>query len=138
MAVVNAISYMRPMQLQRVLISRLIRPCLAKGGRIYVDAMAAKGSVRSWPCLTSRVWRTVLSAVCKRLRSLSLGHISTCRSTACKLLCYHTLGHRYSRIMSAASGSVSGAAGWSKTSIYAPCVVRDVKKDKGGEMKACV
>lgn len=31
MAVVNAISYMRPAQLQRVLISTLIRPCLAKG-----------------------------------------------------------------------------------------------------------
>lgn len=36
MAVVNAISYMRPTQLQRVLISALIRPCLPKGGRIYI------------------------------------------------------------------------------------------------------
>lgn len=35
-AVVNAISYMRPTQLQRVLISPLIRPCLPKGGRIYM------------------------------------------------------------------------------------------------------
>lgn len=31
MAVVNAMSYMRLMQLQKVLISSLIRPCMAKG-----------------------------------------------------------------------------------------------------------
>lgn len=38
MAVVNAISYMRPTQLQRALISALIRPCLPNGGRIYMRA----------------------------------------------------------------------------------------------------